>query len=191
MGTRRLVEVGLIAAVSTALAIAPGVTAGLAHADLNGGGTGCSASATFKASGPTGGLVVDPATTHTTVVVAGADDVTWQASVDRAPGAYSGSLRLDLPAPFGSITIDDWKGTTQRTSTSGSKHYSLPAWAPRGFTIRVLGTQTDRWGTCTGWVDVKIAGKPLDSSAPLYGAVVGLLFAVLLARLTKPLFVRV
>ena len=47
-----------------------------------------------------------------TVEVRRTDDVDWKGSITGPTGdnAYSGSIKVDLPPPFGSLSIDSWSG---------------------------------------------------------------------------------
>ena len=139
----------------------------------------CEGSGTFQA----GGFTVN-ATEAGTVEVPRTDDVAWKGSINGPTGdnSYSGSIKVDLPPPFGSITIDSWSGTTDATSNSGTKHYDLPGAVPANVEFTVRGSHTQGSYTCSGHVTAKIKGSSVNAfsvgslaATALTG--VGLLFA--------------
>ena len=109
-------------------------------------------------------LTVDASTIgNDLVTVPRKDTVDWQGSVGSAPGAYRGSIWLELPPPFGKVEIDSWRGTSTNTSNSGTKDYSLPKFVPAGVEFTVAGEHIDRNGVCSGTVRLQIEGGPFES----------------------------
>jgi hypothetical protein len=70
---------------------------------------------------------------------------------------------VELPPPFGTVTIHSWSGNSQKTENSGSEHYDLPSLVPGGVTFTVKGRHDDSNGHCGGSVDFKVAGGPMGS----------------------------
>ena len=112
------------------------------------------------------------------------DTVAWEGSITGASGeqSYSGNIEVDLPAPFGSLSIDSWKGTTDSTANSGTKDYDIPGWVPANVEFRVKGIHTQGSATCAGSVKLKLKGSALNafSAGSLIGTVltgIGLVFA--------------
>lgn len=134
-----------------------------ASADLSGE---CQASGVWTLSGQT----VDAADTGV-VTLPRKDTVDWQGSVSGAPGAYSGSIWLELPPPFGKVEIDSWNGTSTNTANSGSKDYDLPTLLPAGVEFKVAGEHKDANGICSGSVRLEIEGGAFDSPI-VWGALV-------------------
>jgi len=139
----------------------------------------CEGSATFQK----GGFTVN-ATEAGTVEVPRTDDVDWKGSITGPTGdnAYSGNIKVDLPPPFGSLSIDSWSGTTDATSNSGTKHYDLPGAVPANVEFTVRGSHSQGSFNCSGHVTVKIKGSSVNAvsigslaATALTG--VGLLFA--------------
>jgi hypothetical protein len=184
MGTRGSTVRWLVPAV--AMGVVLGGSVGKASADLE-STNGCAGSGTFEK----GGFTVDAATVGNDVVtIPKTDTVDWKGSVSAPPGAYSGNIALDLPAPFGTLQIDSWGGNSQSTGNAGSRHYDLTSWVPAGVEFKVFGEHTDENGYCKGYVRLKVDGGPFDgpvapiSLAATLGTGLGL-FGVL-----RPLFRR-
>lgn len=157
----------------------------VATADLT-SDDGCKASGSWVSSG----LVVD-ATAKGTVTVPGKDTVQWTGSVSGPPGSYAGSMWIELPPPFGKVTIRSWKGDSQTTSNAGDEKYSLPSFVPAGAVFTVSGRHVDANGTCAGTVKLKLDGSPLSSPSTwvaLGGTVVS---GAGLAALIRGMFTRV
>jgi hypothetical protein len=133
-------------------------SATLVDAEIS-GGNGCQATGTWQAAG----ITVDAATVDGVVTIPRSDTVDWQGSVAAPPGAYSGSVWVELPPPLGEVEIDAWSGDSQTTSNSGSHEYDLPSVVPGGVEIVVAGEHGDDNGTCTGSVAVQIEGGPFGS----------------------------
>lgn len=128
-----------------------------AHVDTT---NGCTATGTFRE----GGQVVDAESVGDDVVeIPRSDTVDWTGSVAAPPGAYSGSISVDLPPPFGEVAIDSWGGTSQNPSNSGAKEYDLPSLVPAGVEFQVVGSHDDENGSCSGFVNLEIEGGPFDS----------------------------
>jgi hypothetical protein len=118
------------------------------------------------------------------------DSIEWQASVAAPPGAYSGSISVDLPPPFGEAQIDSWEGESQATANAGVKEYDFPSMVPAGVEFKVLGSHTDENGSCTGYVNLEIDGGPFDSPlAPISLAGTALTGAGIVATV-RPMFRR-
>ena len=158
-------------------------SASAAHADIP-GTDGCQASGTWL----DGGLVVIAETDGGVYTIPISDAVAWEGSVTSPPGSYSGAVSIDLPPPFGDMTVDTWNGHSQSTSNSGVHEYDLPSLTPRGVEFQAVGVHNDSNGSCYGTITFEIDGGPFDSPiAPisLGGTAV---FAVLLGLALKPLF---
>lgn len=157
-----------------------------AVADVS-GSNGCQATATWR----TAGITVDAATATGVVTIPRKDTVDWQGSVAAPPGAYHGSVWVELPPPFGKVEIDSWKGDSQTTSNSGTHEYSLPKLVPAGVEFTVAGEHADQQGTCSGSVTVEVDGGAFDSPlAPISLAGTAVTGAGALWAL-RPLFRRV
>jgi len=91
------------------------------------------------------------------------DDVNWDGSITGTTGnqPYSGKIEVELPPPFGKVSVDSWSGTTDSTSNSGTKHYDLPGFVPANVEFEVSGSHTQGPITCTGSVKLKIEGSGL------------------------------
>lgn len=180
-----LLVVGLaLAAVASLVVAAP------AGAEMDGP---CQATGAFaQGTDGVGPFSVDVAAVGTqTVTVPRQDSVSWTGSVPAAPGAYSGHVAVELPPPFGDVTIDSWEGTTEATSNQGVEDYDLPALAPSGVKFRVVGEHTDAAQSCNGFVNVVIEGGPLKSPAlPAAALVLTLLAGVGFAAAIWPIFRR-
>jgi len=120
----------------------------------------CEGSGTFQK----GGFTVN-ATEAGTVEVPRTDDVDWKGSITGPTGdnPYSGSIKVDLPPPFGSLSIDSWSGTTDATSNSGTKHYDLPGAVPANVEFTVRGSHSQGSFNCSGHVTVKIKGSSVNA----------------------------
>jgi hypothetical protein len=123
------------------------------------GTNGCAANASFATSG----LEIDAATANGVVTIPRKDTVSWQASVAAPPGAYSGSLWLELPPPFSKVELKSWHGNSQTTSNSGTDEYNIPKFIPGGAEMTLAGKHVDANGTCEGSISVKLDGSPLSS----------------------------
>jgi hypothetical protein len=101
------------------------------------------------------------------------DDVDWEGSITGPTGEqpYSGKIEVELPPPFGALSIDSWSGTTDATSNSGTKHYDIPGAVPGGVEFSVKGSHTQGGTTCTGSVKVKIKGGSVNAFS--LGSLVG------------------
>jgi hypothetical protein len=156
-----------------------------AHVDTT---DGCKGSGTFRQSG----LAVDAAEIgDKVVVIPRSDTVDWQGSVTAPPGAYSGNVSVDLPPPFGALSIDSWKGNSQATGNAGSKTYNLPKLVPAGVEFKLEGSHTDENGFCTGYVNLKIDGGPFDSPLTPVSLVATLASGAGLFGVIRPLFKKV
>ena len=86
------------------------------------------------------------------VTIPRSDTVDWNGSVDAPPGAYSGSISVDLPPPFSEWKIDSWNGNSQTTANSGAKHYNLPSAVPAGVEFRVIGAHVESGANHARWL---------------------------------------
>ena len=134
-----------------------------ASAELSGD---CQASGDWQFSG----LSVDASETGV-VTIPRKDTVDWQGSVGGPPGAYAGSIWLELPPPFGKVEIDSWDGNSTNSENSGSKEYNIPKLVPAGVEIKVAGEHKDDNGLCSGSVRLQIKGGSFDSPV-IWGALV-------------------
>ena len=89
------------------------------------------------------------------------DDVKWAGQITGVAGeqSYSGHIEVELPPPFGTVTVDDWSGTTDSTGNSGTKHYDIPGFVPANVEFAVKGAHTQGTVTCTGSVKVVLEGS--------------------------------
>jgi hypothetical protein len=128
----------------------------------------CAGSGAFK----NGGFTKTAAETGV-VTIPLADDVAWQGSISAPTGnvPYSGQIKVDLPPPFGSLSIDSWSGTTDSTSNNGVKHYSLPSLTPRGVEFEVSGSHTQGGVSCSGAVKLVVDGSKFGAAT--IGSLVG------------------
>lgn len=110
------------------------------------------------------------------VVVPRSDTVRWSASTPATSGTYSGSLKLALPFPFGSVQIESWSGEVQSNSNSGTEDYELPSIVPSGVAVELSATHTDEAGTCAGSQVLEVEGGPW-STATVISLVVTLVLA--------------
>lgn len=117
-----------------------------------------------------GGFSVDSTTANpdTVIEVPRSDSVAWttllvgpQAGTERQ---IAGSLRLALPFPLGSVSIDDWSGPSTTVSDAGTRDYDLPGLVPAGVVFQVRGEHHENGALfCTGSAWMRIAGGPFDS----------------------------
>ena len=131
--------------------------AGPAAAKVDGG---CTGSGTFTK----GGFTVD-ASESGVVTVPSKDDVQWKAALPGQPAgdtAYSGSIEVKLPPPFGEIKIDDWSGTSDSAGNQDVKHYDLPSFIPGGVEFEVTGHHDEGNVHCKGTVRVKLDSSSLS-----------------------------
>jgi hypothetical protein len=91
------------------------------------------------------------------------DDVKWAGQITGVSGdqPYSGKIQVELPPPFGKVSIDSWSGTTDSTGNSGTKHYDIPGFVPANVEFKVSGSHTQGSVTCTGSVKLVIEGSVL------------------------------
>jgi hypothetical protein len=161
-------------------------SASLAGAEIS-GTNGCQASATWREAG----LTVDAATATGVITIPRSDIVDWQASVTAPPGAYDGSVWIELPPPFGRVEVDSWSGDSQTTANSGSHEYDLPSLVPGGVEIVVAGEHTDANGSCSGSVTVQIDGGPFSSPLTAVSLLGTAVTGAGMAALLRPLFRKV
>ena len=97
------------------------------------------------------------------VVVPRSDTVNWSGSTPAQSGDYKGSIRVELPFPFGSIEIDSWEGQIQTNTNSGTRDFDLPSFVPGGTEFVLSAEHTDSAGTCAGKVTMALEGGPFGS----------------------------
>jgi len=177
---RWLLPIGMIALVVAG-------SAGRTSAQLEPGGNNCSGSGVFRSDGQS----VDAQTIGETVVeIERKDTVDWKGSVSSAPGAYSGSIAVDLPPPFSKLNIDSWGGKTEKTQNAGARDYDLGSFVPAGVEFQVAGSHTDEVGTCSGHVKLEIRGGAFDSPATAISLGATVVTAAGLLGTLRPLFRR-
>jgi len=93
------------------------------------------------------------------------DDVKWAGQISGPTGelAYAGHIELQLPPPFGSLSIDSWSGKTDATSNSGTKHYDIPGAVPAHVEFEVKGVHAQGSFSCSGSVKLKIDGSSVNA----------------------------
>ncbi len=82
------------------------------------------------------------------------------------PGSrpLEGRVGLDLPPPFGLVSVARWSETGSNRSEDGFYRYNLPArWAPTGVTLRVRAEHTEPGRRCVGALTVQLAGSTFGS----------------------------
>lgn len=151
------------------------------------GSNGCQATGTWR----DGAFTVDAATADGVITIPRSDTVNWTGSVAAPPGAYSGSVWVELPPPFGQVEVDSWSGDSQTTSNTGAHEYDLPWLVPAGVEFTVGGEHADQNGACSGSVVVEIDGGLLDSPITAVSLVGTAATGVGLAALLRPMFRRV
>ncbi len=184
---RRYVRGVLVGVLVTTVSIVVALPAG---AEVDGP---CQATGAFAQGTDAGGpFTVDAAAIGSqTVTVPRQDSVSWTGSVPAPPGAYAGQVAVELPPPFGDVTIDSWEGTTEATSNQGVEDYDLPALVPSGVKFRVVGQHRDAAQSCDGFVNAVIEGGPLKSPAlPAASLVFTLLAGAGFAAVIWPMFRR-
>jgi hypothetical protein len=155
-----------------------------AHLDST---NGCQASGTFRETGQT---VDAEAIGDEVVTIHRSDSVDWQGSVAAPPGAYSGTISIDMPPPFGDAEIDSWDGESDNASNAGVKDYDLTSWVPADVEFKVVGSHSDENGSCTGYVNLKVDGGPFDSPVAPISLAGTVLTGAGLAATLRPLFRR-
>lgn len=142
-------------------AMALGLGSSPAAAKLDGP---CEAGGSFTESGVT--IDVRAAGTER-VTVPRADTVAWYGSVEPAgvPRDVSGSVKIDLPRPFGTLTIDSWSAEgSSEVAKQGEESYDLGTWVPGGAKVRVHGEHLENGAVlCSGQVLLRVDGSPFDS----------------------------
>ena len=112
-----------------------------------------------------GGFSVDSTTADPDAVieVPRSDSVAWTTLLAGPPAGterqIAGSLRLALPFPLGSVSIDEWSGPSTTVTDSGTRDYDLPAVVPAGVVFQVRGEHYENGALfCTGSALMRIAG---------------------------------
>ncbi len=99
--------------------------------------------------------------------------------------AYSGSLKIDLPAPLpdygpGSWSWSDDASKTYATTSPKKGDYDLPGFVPRGFYVPLVATHAEDGTTvCVYDGEIKVAGSFTDSPISLGAAAGTLVFGAL------------
>ena len=175
-GRARLMRAGALVGVGWFLALAPP-----AGADVISPAGACSGSGTWQ-----GGGFSEASADHVpsdVIEIPQADTVVWEGSVggasptDTVPRrAISGEVELDLP--FGSVTLDDWGGTSERAANTGDHDYDLPD-VVIGIELPLHGAhREDGSEVCSGSVNVVVVGGTFDN--PLsYAGLVGLILSAI------------
>jgi hypothetical protein len=140
--------------------------AGPAAAEVDGGCTG-------QASFPELDGQVYTAEDTGVLVVPIEDTVTYEGTVPVPEGTertHNGEIRIDLPLVFDAFdpVIADWGTETDASSDTGTYHYDIPDFVPRGVELRLYGEHNDEVD-CTGEVTIELEGGVGD--APLIPAV--------------------
>lgn len=181
MASTRWVGVGLFFGAVMLLGPASPAGAGIEKGNCNGTGQWVGTD-----------LFIDARTAGDTVFeVPREGDVEWTGRVGNPPGIYDGFIAVDLPPPFGSVTIDTWDGDSDTLGNEGLEEYKLPSLVPAGVEFKVFGEHRDEGnGVCTGYVLMKIEGGPFDS--PLTPISLGgtVVTGVGTAAVLRPLFRR-
>lgn len=153
----RLVRTGgVVVAIAALLASWPAP----ASADLSTPAGACVVTTTWGEGATTSS---DSANPDDVIEIPRADKVTWSARVNGpAEGTVrpvEGSLVLALPAPLGSVTLDEWSGTTGKVETSGTR--ILPALLPAGVILELRMEHFENGVRfCTAAVQLRISGGP-------------------------------
>ena len=89
------------------------------------------------------------------------DDVKWDGKIviPATESAYSGHIDVELPPPFGKVSVDSWKGSSDSVENNGTKHYDIPGFVPANVEFDVSGSHTQGGITCSGSVKLKIEGS--------------------------------
>jgi hypothetical protein len=130
------------------------------------------------------------------IVIPRTDTVAWSGAVgDAALGAegprrdISGEVQLDLP--FGSVTIDDWGGSSVRYANEGTHEYDLPS-ILGGIEMRLHGAHRENGEeVCSGEVRVKVEGDAFDNPLAFAGLGGVAVSAVLLGLAGRARFTKV
>jgi hypothetical protein len=155
----------MLRTITRGLAVGAGLTlgavllAGPADAKIEGP---CEGHGTFLSQGRT----YDAGTTDT-LTLPDKDSVAYHGAITAPTSgerSHNGHIDLKLPAPLPPLRIVSW-GTkkTVKTSDDGVHDYELPGIVPKGVTLNLTGEHVDSAGTCTGAVEIKLDGGPLDS----------------------------
>jgi len=109
------------------------------------------------------GEIIDPAVASGIYEVPVEGTVQYAAAIDRptpdASREITGSVVVDLPWPFGSVTAVTWDGTGTLVDRNGVHPYSIPwRYAPVGATATVVARYAEPGLSCSGELTVRIAG---------------------------------
>ena len=158
------------AAVATVATGAVWWLAAPAGADITTPPGRCEGTATFtQGLDDTGPFSVDSRTLDpdTVTEVPLEDDVQWTAQligVAPAERPVSGYVAVDLPWPFGTVTINSCDDTTAKVQNSGTQSYDLPSLVPRSVEFQVEGEHREGANVyCSGSAKVKIEGSAFDT----------------------------
>jgi len=156
---RLILSGGVFTAIAAALLVSWSAPA--AAADLSDPPGACVVTTTWGESGVTvDSASADPADV---IEVPRADEVTWAARVNGPTEGtvrpVAGSISLVLPAPLGTVTIDEWSGSTGNVETSGFK--TLPDLLPAGVAFDMRMEHYENGALfCTASVRLRMAGGP-------------------------------
>lgn len=206
-GRAKLLGAGALVGLGWCLALAPP-----AGADVISPAGACSGSGAWQ-----GGGFTEASADHASsdvIEIPQTDTVVWEGSVggasptDTVPRrAISGEVELGLP--IGSVTLDDWGGTSERAANTGEYDYDLPD-VVIGIELPLSGAhREDGTEVCSGSVNVLVTGgtfanplsyaglvglllsaialafagrsKGVSSGHPIFGALAGLFFGLFLA----------
>jgi len=126
----------------------------------------CAGTGAFRDAGFT--VVSTGADPADVIEIPRADQVAWTGEVTGPepgqPRPIAGRIALELPAPLGQVTVDEWDGTGVNLAASGTEPYDLPGLVPAGvvFTLHAEHREGDQV-FCTGTAQLRIAGGPFDS----------------------------
>jgi hypothetical protein len=103
----------------------------------------------------------------------------------------NGSVDLQLPAPLGWVTIDDWDGSSVRAANEGDHHYDLPS-VLVGIEMTLRGHHDENGQEfCEGSVKVKVEGSSLSNPLAIGGIAGMVVFGGLLFYAGRPVFTKV
>lgn len=126
------------------------------------------------------------------------DTVRWSGALgdnqlgDEVPRRdIDGSVELQLPAPFGWVTIDDWDGSSVRAANEGEHSYNLPK-VLVGIEMTLRGHHNENGVLfCEGRVKVKVEGSALSNPLAIGGIAGMVVFGGLLLYAGRPVFTKV
>lgn len=110
-----------------------------------------------------------------TIEIPRSDTVEWAGNIgghtadEESPEEREISGEIEIDLPLGTVTIDDWGGTTRKYGNSGTHEYDLPNVAS-GVTLRLHGEHREN-GTlvCSGAINLQIEGSGFDNPLSFVG----------------------